>query len=280
MSKDFAKEYKDAVVNDLPDLWDRIEAALPADVNAVSDNETSDNASTPVSAPVAPEKPKKKKKKLVWLYAVIPAAAIILVVIIPLGALLTAGVLGMTSKTASNSMPAAADASMAYSDSAAFEASEPMGEASSFDEDVDELPAVPESIDDVLDPSALKGSDSVQENAKNLLPQPVLPGAANAEEEEQLMDIGNGYLLANAKMKIKVDGTYVDDAIGVLAEFTILEADSKNNEVYAGFSGFKAGECGKAKPEGFNKEPKAGDEFEVSIYLYAPGDYWVIRPAD
>jgi hypothetical protein len=276
MSKDFAKEYKDAVVNDLPDLWDRIEAALPEDVNA------QDDATTPV-APIEfkkEEKPKKKKKKLVWLYAVIPAAAIILVVLIPVGALLTAGIFGLTTKQSSNSMAAAAPAAASDSDSIAYEASE----AASFDEDpsfnINSVAEAPESIDSIFEDDNLKGAEAQGEKTKDLIPEPVLPGAADTEEEQELLDIGNGYLLANAKMKVKVDGTYTDDAIGTVAELQITSISGKNNEVYDGFSGFSVGECVKAKPEGFDNALKPGVEYEVSIYLYAPGDYWVIRPAD
>lgn len=276
MSKDFAKEYKDAVVNNLPDLWDRIEAALPEDVNA------QDDATTPV-APIVfkkEEKPKKKKKKLVWLYAVIPAAAIILVVLIPVGALLTAGIFGLTTKQSSNSMEAAASAAASDSDSIAYEASE----AASFDEDpsfnINSVAEVPESIDSIFEDDNLKCAEAQGEKTKDLIPKPVLPGAADTEEEQELLDIGNGYLLANAKMKVKVDGTYTDDAIGTVAELQITGISGKNNEVYGGFSGFSVGESVKAKPEGFDNALKPGVEYEVSIYLYAHGDYWVIRPAD
>ena len=34
MNKDLSKEYKEAVMNDLPDLWGRIEAAIDAEENA------------------------------------------------------------------------------------------------------------------------------------------------------------------------------------------------------------------------------------------------------
>lgn len=287
MSKDFAKEYKDAVVNDLPNLWDRIEAALPADVNATSENEPiefkkpEENKEAVVNSA---EKPKKKKKKLVWLYVSLPAAAVLLMVIVPLGALLAAGVFGLTSKTASNSAPMAASSSNSYKATADVDASLEAAPEAVY-EDAQEEADYGINVDQDTQQFASgsqagsKSSDSQEKENFNLV-TPVLPNAEDITNDSGTYDPDNGYLLANYKMKVRVDGTYTDDAIGTLAELTILQVAGKNNEVYYGFSGFNTNECVKAKPEGFDHELQAGEEYWVSIYLYVTGDYWVIKPAN
>lgn len=88
MNKNLETEYKNAVMNDLPDLWDRIEAALPSvgeDDNDKNDSvkvfDNKNNTETPVN--VIPAKSVKKKKNLAWVKIVVPMAALGIVLIAP-----------------------------------------------------------------------------------------------------------------------------------------------------------------------------------------------------
>ena len=89
MNKNLETEYKNAVMNDLPDLWDRIEAALPSvgeDDNDKNDSvkvfDNKNNTETPVNN-VIPAKSVKKKKNLAWVKIVVPMAALGIVLIAP-----------------------------------------------------------------------------------------------------------------------------------------------------------------------------------------------------
>jgi len=94
MSKDLSKEYKEAVMNDLPDLWGKIEAAIDAGEEQKETETTKKN--TPELKIVSNTKndkvdaardyvPAKKKKKFpVWIFAAIPSAAILLIAVVPL----------------------------------------------------------------------------------------------------------------------------------------------------------------------------------------------------
>ncbi len=134
MNKDLSKEYKEAVMNDLPDLWGKIEAAIDAEEK---DNKTvtetadikekpanltlvSNNTDEPVfkeTEPVAQVK-KKKKKIPAWVLISIPSAAILLIAVVPLmffGAAIGLG------KSATNAMYDAAPTSEAAADCASYE---------------------------------------------------------------------------------------------------------------------------------------------------------------
>ena len=134
MNKDLSKEYKEAVMNDLPDLWGKIEAAIDAeekesktvtetaDIKEKPANLTlvSNNTDEPVfkeTEPVAQVK-KKKKKIPAWVLISIPSAAILLIAVVPLmffGAAIGLG------KSATNAMYDAAPASEAAADCASYE---------------------------------------------------------------------------------------------------------------------------------------------------------------
>ena len=134
MNKDLSKEYKEAVMNDLPDLWGKIEAAIDAeekenktvtetaDIKEKPANLTlvSNNTDEPVfkeTEPVAQVK-KKKKKIPAWVLISIPSAAILLIAVVPLmffGAAIGLG------KSATNAMYDAAPAAEAAVDCASYE---------------------------------------------------------------------------------------------------------------------------------------------------------------
>ena len=99
MNKDLSKEYKEAVMNDLPDLWGRIEAAIDAEESAKTNgNETpisnvinfSKEENNTVSTankyavnaydnvPVKAQTKKKKFRIPAWVFVAVPSAAILL----------------------------------------------------------------------------------------------------------------------------------------------------------------------------------------------------------
>ena len=98
MSKDLTKEYKEAVMNDLPDLWGRIEAAIDAQENEKNNEIKSETVKKEETETIKTESNiklvgnetvketviKKKRRMPVWLVTAVPFAAILLVVIVPL----------------------------------------------------------------------------------------------------------------------------------------------------------------------------------------------------
>lgn len=88
MSKDFEKEYRDLAALEIPDLWDRIEAALPEKTKT----EASDNV---IQFKEETQRTTSKRKKNIWPYVIpaVSAAALIVVVAIP-AVLLMSGAIG------------------------------------------------------------------------------------------------------------------------------------------------------------------------------------------
>ena len=127
MSKDLSKEYKEAIMNDLPDLWDRIEAAIDAEETAgktkedtvsnvigftkAENNTNSSNIKTnqtetgnsdskgtnankyAVNAfdnePIIKQSKKKKMRIPAWVFVAIPSAAVLVLVILPIAFLMS-----------------------------------------------------------------------------------------------------------------------------------------------------------------------------------------------
>ena len=127
MSKDLSKEYKEAVMNDLPDLWDRIEAAIDAEETAgktqedtvsnvigftkaenntnssiIKTNQTetgnSDSKGTNANKyavnafdnePIIKQSKKKKMRIPAWVFVAIPSAAVLVLVILPIAFLMS-----------------------------------------------------------------------------------------------------------------------------------------------------------------------------------------------
>ena len=164
MNKDLSKEYKEAVMNDLPDLWGRIEAAIDAEENAKTDgNETPAsnviNFNKPenntvntankyaVNAydnePVKAQTPKKKKFRIPgWVFVAVPSAAILLLVIIPVGFMMMLGGMGSKMSAPTTTANYACDASPAATTTTAEAATEYYDAAATWDE-----PAVSEEAE-------------------------------------------------------------------------------------------------------------------------------------
>lgn len=97
MSRNLENEYKEAVLKDLPDLWDRIEAALPTEQVTSAQNDESKSESTKAETVKTEEKKienkqtsVKKKKHKIWPYfaVALPIAALGLIAIVPATAIL------------------------------------------------------------------------------------------------------------------------------------------------------------------------------------------------
>lgn len=86
MSKSLETEYKNAVMNDLPDLWGRIEAALP-DADKNSEEVVKTETPAPQNEATAVKPVKKKKKIWPWFAAAVPLVAVGLVAVIPIAIL-------------------------------------------------------------------------------------------------------------------------------------------------------------------------------------------------
>ena len=183
MSKDLSKEYKEAVMNDLPDLWGKIEAALDAEEAAgKTEALNSNNTETPVvskienneetkNAPVlkavennqgkmannvSASTPVKKKKKFpMWIFAAVPSAAILLLAVVPL--LFFGGLAG--SNSAKTAMSDAASEAPASYDSYA-EA------ADSYYED-SELDVITEAEEAVFEEASSEISEDADHSKKN-----------------------------------------------------------------------------------------------------------------
>ncbi|MBP5529011.1 MAG: hypothetical protein J6X80_03075 [Lachnospiraceae bacterium] len=199
MNKDLSKEYKEAVMNDLPDLWGRIEAAIDAEESAKTNgNETpasnvinfsKPENNTAVTAnkyavnaydnePVKGQEQKKKKFRIpAWVFVAIPSAAILLVVMIPVGLLMMSG--GMGNKSATTAMmDMAAPASVTTASESATDA------AASYDASpAMEEPAIMEEAEEYV------YSDSepeARENAATATPD--FTGATEKNETKQNVD--------------------------------------------------------------------------------------------
>lgn len=122
MSKQLSEEYQKAVLNDLPDLWDRIEAALP-NIETEEKNDSSDEGCKVVTMPESNVKEKKKygknKTAVISVISALSIAALAFVVVVPVVAVNLFSV----SDKSSNSAPAsymdfiANDAAACYEDS-------------------------------------------------------------------------------------------------------------------------------------------------------------------
>ena len=123
MSKDLSKEYKEAVMNDLPDLWGKIEAAIDAgeeqkETSSIK-SDTVETVNEKVNAGAERDYvPAKKKKKFpVWIFAAIPSAAILLIAVVPL--LFFGGLAATKNKNSTGTMYDAAPNAVEYTDAAA-----------------------------------------------------------------------------------------------------------------------------------------------------------------
>ena len=305
MNKDLSKEYKEAVMNDLPDLWGRIEAAIDAE-ESKNGNETESsnviNFSKPeenkvntankyaVNAfdnePVNKAQTNKKKFKIpAWVFVAVPSAAILLVVIIPVGLLMMMS--GLGSKSATNMMEMTATttsyAPNSDADSASYDAAATMDEASvaeyEFDAYEDERTKNAEATYDYT-AGAEKSESVIEENADFTINPDTIEGqnsisfiTAPSTSSEELKTI-------NEKVKVKFLSVYENDAGTLLADVEIVEVLGDYDYIPDDFEGLEEGKTLTAYMlADFTDAVLNAQEFDCSI-KYIPDDEigYVIEP--
>ena len=300
MNKDLSKEYKEAVMNDLPDLWGRIEAAIDAEENAKTDgNETPAsnviNFSKPenntvntankyaVNAydnePVKGHTQKKKKFRIpAWVFVAVPSAAILLLVIIPVGFMMMLGGMGSKMSAPTTTANFAYDASPAAPTSTAEAATEYYDAAATWDE-----PAVSESTeyyeedstqeyknavsdyDFTLGQDKLEGLQGLMENFDGTKSDSAT-SLAPTEREADSRVINDG-------VKIKFLSVYENDEGKKMADVEIVGVYGGYFEASEGFDGFEKGETITAylKPDFKDVDFTEDSEYDC-IINYVPDD--------
>ena len=297
MNKDLSKEYKEAVMNDLPDLWGRIEATIDAEENAKTDgNETPAsnviNFSKPenntvnkyaVNAydnePVKGQTQKKKKFRIpAWVFVAVPSAAILLLVIIPVGFMMMLGGMGSKMSAPTTTANFAYDASPTAPTSTAEAATEYYDAAATWDE-----PAVSESTeyyeedstqeyknavsdyDYTLGQDKLEGLQGLMENFDGTKSDSAT-SLAPTEREADSRVINDG-------VKIKFLSVYENDEGKKMADVEIVGVYGGYFEAPEGFDGFEKGETITAylKPDFKDVDFTEDAEYDC-IINYVPND--------
>ncbi|MBO4784185.1 MAG: hypothetical protein IKS60_03230 [Lachnospiraceae bacterium] len=300
MNKDLSKEYKEAVMNDLPDLWGRIEAAIDAEENAKTDgNETPAsnviNFNKPenntvntankyaVNAydnePVKAQTQKKKKFRIpAWVFVAVPSAAILLLVIIPVGFMMMLGGMGSKMSAPTTTANYACDASPAATTTTAEAATDYYDAAATWDE-----PAVSESTeyyeedstqeyknavsdyDYTLGQDKLEGLQGLMENFDGTKSDSAT-SLAPTEREADSRVINDG-------VKIKFLSVYENDEGKKMADVEIVGVYGGYFEAPEGFDGFEKGETITAylKPDFKDVDFTEDAEYDC-IINYVPDD--------
>ena len=266
MNKDLSKEYKEAVMNDLPDLWGRIEAAIDEEESKKSNETPSSNVinfSKPeenkvntankyaVNAfdnePVNKTQTNKKKFRIpAWVFVAVPSAAILLVVIIPVGLLMMMS--GLGSKSATNMMEMATTttsyAPNSDADSASYDAAATMDEASvaeyEFDAYEDERTKNAEATYDYS--AGAEKSDSVtEENADFTINPDTIEGKNGISFMTTPSTSSEELKIINDKVKVKFLSVYENDEGTLLTDVEIVEVLGDYDYIPDDFEGFEEG---------------------------------------
>ena len=307
MNKDLSKEYKEAVMNDLPDLWGRIEAAIDEEERK-NGNETESsnviNFSKPeenkvntanqyaVNAydnePVNKAQTNKKKFRIpAWVFVAVPSAAILLLVIIPVGLLMIMS--GMDNKSATTtawnkSAPtSAATTTNSESEIISYDAAatwdEPAMEDAdyAYERDIKEY-ALTEEYE--ITTGADSSESAVEQNAeftinpgdidgKNGMSFITTPSTKNEEIE-----------IINEKVKVKILSVYENDEGTLLADVEIVEILADYDYIPDDFEGFEEGKILTAYMMPYFRDIVLNEqEYDCSI-KYIPDDEigYVIEP--
>lgn len=300
MNKDLSKEYKEAVMNDLPDLWGRIEAAIDAEENAKTDgNETPAsnviNYSKPenntvntankyaVNAydnePVKGQTQKKKKFRIpAWVFVAVPSAAILLLVIIPVGFMMMLGGLGSKMAAPTTTANYACDASPAATTTTAEAATDYYDAAATWDEPAEsesteyyeedstqEYKNAVSDYDFTLGQDKLEGLQGLMENFDGTKSDSAT-SLAPAEREADSRVINDGVM-------VKFLSVYENDEGKKLAEVEIVGVYGGYFEAPEGFDGFEKGETITAyiKPDFKDVDFTEDSEYDC-IINYVPED--------
>lgn len=310
MNKDLSKEYKEAVMNDLPDLWGRIEAAIDEEeskngnetsssnvINFVKEEDKTNTANKyAVNAfdnePVKAQTQKKKFRIPAWVFVAVPSAAILLLLIIPAGFLMMSGGMGnksystatmdmATATTTTNSVESATDG--AFYDY-----------APAMDE-----PAIAEEAEEYVYSDS---EPAVSENAATTTSD----FTGTTEENHSKQETGSDYTLdlknlqgdnynfispsvreedtfiINDNVSVKFLSVHENDEGVRLAEVEIIEVLGDYDYTPDEFEGFEEGEIITAYMIPFFEEDELTDSEFNCIVRYIPDDEigYVIEPAN
>jgi hypothetical protein len=305
MNKDLSKEYKEAVMNDLPDLWGRIEAAIDEEESKKSNETPSSNVinfSKPeenkvntankyaVNAfdnePVNKTQTNKKKFRIpAWVFVAVPSAAILLVVIIPVGLLMMMS--GLGSKSATNMMEMTTTttsyAPNSDADSASYDAAATMDEPAvaenEFDAYEDERTKNAEATYDYS--AGAEKSDSVtEENADFTINPDTIEGKNGISFMTTPSTSSEELKIINDKVKVKFLSVYENDEGTLLTDVEIVEVLGDYDYIPDDFEGFEEGKSLTAYMlADFTDVVLNAQEFNCSI-KYIPDDDigYVIEP--
>lgn len=300
MNKDLSKEYKEAVMNDLPDLWGRIEAAIDAEENAKTDgnetpasnviifskpeNNTVNTANKyAVNAydnePVKGQTQKKKKFRIpAWVFVAVPSAAILLLVIIPVGFMMMLGGMGSKMSAPTTTANYAYDASPAATTTTAEAATDYYDAAATWDEPAEsesteyyeedstqEYKNAVSDYDFTLGQDKLEGLQGLMENfdgTKSDSTTSLAPTEAEADSR-----------VINDGVMVKFLSVYENDEGKKLAEVEIVGVYGGYFEAPEGFGGFEKGETITAyiKPDFKDVDFTEDSEYDC-IINYVPED--------
>jgi len=306
MNKDLSKEYKEAVMNDLPDLWGRIEAAIDAEESAKTNgNETPGsnviNFSKPenntvssvnkyaVNAydnePVMGRVEKKKKFRIpAWVFVAIPSAAILLLVIIPVGFLMTRG--GMGEKSATNMAEPATITTCAESatDSVVYDVASEAA-SSDFEEEAEER----QYSDSAVNENAQLTYDFATGNEKNESKEGIIneytlsSETINGDNFSNLTTpdaAGEFNGIINDNVSVKFLSVYENDEGLRLADVEIIEVLGDYDLIPADFKEFEEGEILTAYiPADFEDSDLNGKEYNCIVKYVADDEIiYAIEP--
>ena len=309
MNKDLSKEYKEAVMNDLPDLWGRIEAAIDAEESTKTDsNETpssnvitfskpEENKTNTVNKyaenaydnePVNKAQTNKKKFRIpAWVFVAVPSAAILLLVIIPVGLIMMMS--GMGNKSATTTAwdmaapTSAATTTNSESEIISYDAAATWDEPAkkdadyAYESDIKEY-ALTEEYE--ITTGADSSESAVEQNAeftinpgdidgKNGMSFITTPSTKNEEIE-----------IINEKVKVKFVSVYENDEEIALADIQIVEVLGDYEYIPDEFEGFEEGEIITAYMVPYFGDIELNEqEYDCSI-KYIPDDEigYVIEP--
>ncbi len=257
MSKDLTKEYKEAVMNDLPDLWDRIEAAVDAleeekstvtATNVTEEIKETGNAEAKVTDFKQAEaivKKKKSKRIPAWVFVSIPSAAILMIAIVPLFLWISSGGGSKSSATMCDSATPTAAVNAEVSDFASVAG------------DVDSSSFEKNSVAAGEDNKAFDDYESATETTDATAP-------ATAEESES--DEFDG------------DGLPLDISPRVYVCINSYDAESKTAEVV--IKGVESGELAPGSDNSYTlANPHKDNNFKVS-QIVIDGEEIKVRVAD
>lgn len=226
MSKNFEEEYKALASEDLPDLWNRIEAGLTERTTALTEDEKDGRIAKGAAEDGKGRRNLKKVTAFLYKYRTVAAAALCAVVIIPAAIFL--------GRSGRNKSWEAADDTAQAEDTAMYEAAAADSEEAAPEEAVaaetDEAAAVTEDYDGGAPAGgAAKAEDASEEGAEAVLGdqedgalyngvsvgKPIADAAADMAEEESRN--GNAKKMDDVKESSQESGALQESAMAEMA---------------------------------------------------------------